>query len=99
MEAYATPDEVEYLQFAFSFVVVKLMVVWVVPEDRVPVGWPFDLSGGVISKPVDMRGINANLGLPFRAGFPKAFISINCHATSPPGSSATIDVAAKATFV
>ena len=48
IDAYAVPDTVPYLQVAGSLVV-KDMVAWVVPAARVPVGWPLDIVGGVVS--------------------------------------------------
>jgi hypothetical protein len=46
--AYAVPDEVEYLQVADSLVE-RDMVAWVVPAARVPDGRPLLLAGGVVS--------------------------------------------------
>ena len=48
IEEYETPDVVEYLQLAFSFVV-TLKVADVVPAGSVPVGWPSLLTGGIVS--------------------------------------------------
>ena len=48
IEENATFGVVEYLQFAFSFVV-TLNVAVVVPAGKVPVGWPFEIIGGAVS--------------------------------------------------
>ena len=48
IDGYEIPTVVEYLQVAISFVV-KEMVVWVVPDGKVSVGWPFERVGGVVS--------------------------------------------------
>ena len=42
-------EVVEYLQVAVSFVV-REIVVWVVPAERVPVGEGLERMGGVVSK-------------------------------------------------
>lgn len=52
IEAYAMPDEVEYLQVADSLVE-RDIAVWVVPAASVPVGWEDDLVGGVVSEVVE----------------------------------------------
>ena len=48
IEAYAVFGVGEYLQVAVSFVV-REIVVWVVPEGRVPVGDGLERMGGAVS--------------------------------------------------
>jgi hypothetical protein len=48
IEPNATPELVEYRHVAFSSVL-RLIVVWVVPTGRVPLGCPFVLTGAVVS--------------------------------------------------
>ena len=58
IEAYAVPAAVDHLQTAFSSVANDI-VVWFVPDDNVPVGWPLLLIGGVISGEATLKLIVA----------------------------------------
>ena len=48
IESKATPAVVEYRHVAFLSVV-TVKVAWVVPAASVPEGWPFEITGGVVT--------------------------------------------------
>ena len=64
MDAYSVPAVVEYLQFAFSFVVTDMVGD---PVATVPVGAPLLRTGGVVSAPNTMNVIVKSFVFAFPA--------------------------------